>query len=251
MPINPKVLAEHQRLYDATVKTTQRLVLEKPIPGAQLGFRANDRDFTEDGIGVVRTLTAFDLSRTQDYTYVPEPKRFHPDLPIGPTFVGEIHARINPRKAVIPGECYDDYMALREASQRAGFLEGKTWVVMWSYVCFDEDDRRPPYCTDSYRNKKVGAALYRALVQSISTPNAVAYLVADACIGSTTSPEARRVYPSLVREYAGNGLVVTSVPKASPAGKALTREVDAVKAQAAILHAKTVASAITVRRRSK
>lgn len=246
-PLAVELNRQNTALYNRAIAKSLRLNVSSPIPGADLAYRVVKTEF---GPITRRTILAWDLRRVVSYDWVDPNKRFHPDLPFGPAYVGEVNAHHNPEASVGSLECLQDYYSLVESITQAGMARGKLWHVGWSYVCFDDDQPKPLHCDASYRDKKVGSALYHALVPAISEPRKVALLVADECVGSATSPLARRVYPSLLRKYVGAGLVVTPISRASDPGKILLLAGEQVKEQQQTMLARR-ANTTVVRRRRK
>lgn len=237
-----------ERLYAATVSKARPLVLEKPIAGSRLVYLVKEGTYDFEGSVPVTALQVFDLAYFQEYTYLPESKRFHEDLTMGPLYVGELNVKAAGQ--VTSTECFGDYLLLKEAAQHAGLTFGKVFHVMWSFVCNLDDGDEPLYCQRDYRRKGLGKAMYATMMSLLAAKGRVNVLVADTCIGSSTSDEARRVYPVLLRTFVGKGLVISSVPAQSPQGKALAQSLKAVQQRHMTSHVKRGAQAVMVRSRS-
>lgn len=237
-----------ERLYTATVSKARPLVLEKPISGSRLVYLVKEGTYDFEGSVPVIALQVFDLAYFQDYAYLPESKRFHEDLTIGPLYVGELNVKAAGQ--VTSTECIDDFILLKEAAQYAGLPFGKVFHVMWSFVCNLDDGDEPRYCERGYRRKGLGKAMYATMMGLLAATGRVNVLVADTCIGSATSTEARRVYPVLLRTFVGKGLVISSVPSASPQGKALAQSLKAVQQRHQTSQVKRGIQAVMVRSRT-
>lgn len=237
------------RLFTTTVAKARPLVLERAIPGSKLVYLVKEGTlYDAEGEERVSTLQVFDLAYFQDYAYLPESKRFHEDLTMGPLYVGELNVKAAGQ--VTSTECIGDYLLVKEAAQHAGLAFGKVFHVMWSFVCNLDDGDEPRYCERDYRRMGLGKAMYATMMSLLSTKGRVNVLVADACIGSSTSNEARRVYPVLLRSFVGKGLVVAAVPSASAEGRALASSIKAVQQRHANAAVKRTTQGVMVRSRS-
>jgi len=201
-------------LLEREVSTAKLLPLARPIPGSNIVYKAYRLDDDDRYQGFM--FYAFDTLKTQPYSTYSPTRRFHRALSQGPAFVGEL--AVYAGHEVFSRECVADYNALVQAAETLGLTVGETYNVSLAYVCSDSK----PGCLTNYQGLGVGKALYTAVLSHLTVPNKVTFIVADACIGSTTSKQARYVYESLVKKtFVGNGLVLTSVRKGTPQGKAL------------------------------
>lgn len=127
--------------------------------------------------------------------------------------------------------CRQDYLLVKSAMLYADVPFGFLGHVAFSYVC----DGGPPeqksygwdtFCFNNYQSQGIGRAMYAyGLEKAGNSPLAKGkgfMMIADACMGSATTQQARLLYPSLQRDYVGHGLVLTNIRKDSPAGKRMT-----------------------------
>lgn len=162
-------------------------------------------------------LRAFDRSKTQKYRG-PQVYRITPTATEGPMYVGEVEIR-EYRLPSIYEDCYADYLNVLLAVSQAKLQFRSVWNISWSSVC--KNIINPDGCEDDYLGMGVATAMYAKALELVSTPGSITLLIGDACKGSSTSPEARRVYSSLLRSYIGSGLVVTNARYGTALGRKL------------------------------
>jgi len=217
-----------QNLVDASDSPLMGLLKSKPLKvkrapkSADLAYIASY--YKKPGVSYrdALHLRAFDRSKTQDYNVIADHYRISPTASEGPMYVGEVEIRQYLRPS-LDSNCQEDYLTLLMAASAANLKVRSVWNVGWSHTCWESErpTYRPRECVDNYRGMGVATALYAKALELISTPGTITFLVADACTYSSTSPDARKVYPSLLRSHIGKGLVVTNARYGTSLGRML------------------------------